>query len=354
MTRSMASRIQEKQLPLFFRQCAAMLSSGVPLLAALQAMEKQTPHRILRREIAAVRQRVQAGATFAEALLAGRPLFDDLLVRTVAVSEKTGRLAETLDHLALFLEKRARFRKKIRSALAYPTAVLCIAALLATFIVLFVLPNFSTLFSEFNGALPAPTRFLLALSSFVRAEWWLLLLGLGAMGASLNLAARTPHGRFAADYLKLHAPLLGGINRKIVSARFSRTLSELTGSGVVIGKGLELARDAVDNVVAAGIVETARKRVLNGEPLSAALAGTKVFPPMLLQMLESGETSGRLDEMLGRVAATYEEEVETTLNGLSAVLQPVLITIVGCVVGGLALAVLLPLFRLPTLIIDNF
>ncbi len=335
-----------RSLAFFTRQFGVMIDAGLPLVQCLDVLGRQQDDRRFAATIHAVRSDVEDGATLADALRAHPRSFDRLYTSMVAAGEAGGVLDTILERLAAHVEKHVALRGQVRSAMMYPLAVLVIAAVVVGVILWKVIPTFTALFEGLGVVLPLPTRLVIAASdSFAAAA---PLLGCGALGATLLFRRyyATGRGRRAVDGLVLRLPTLGGIVRRNAVARFCRTLSALLGAGVPILESLDITAGTAGNAVVEDAVMTTRAAIERGESVAAPLRGTRVFPVLVTQMINVGETTGALDTMLAKVADFYEEEVERAVAGMTALLEPVVVVVLGVVVGGIVVAMYLPVFDL--------
>jgi len=341
-----AKKIQNELLPSFSRQLAAMLSAGMPIVASLDALEEQADNPNFKTVIIQIKRAIENGAAFSEALRQFPSVYDTLYCNMVKGGETGGQLAETIGRLAGFLEASARLKRKVKSAMMYPTIVLSIAILIAIGMILFIVPVFGEMFADFGADLPGPTQFLLNLSDFLKVNgWWILILIVGGVMGFKKWKA-TEKGGFAFDQFVLRAPVFGELNKKVAAARFARTFGQLIRSGVPILSSLEIVAGATGNKVAEFVIMTAKNSVEKGEPLSNALVSQTVFPTMLVRMLQAGEKTGKVDEMMDSIADFYDDEVETMLDGLTSLLEPLLMVFLGVVIGGIVMCMFLPIFKM--------
>ena len=345
-----SGKIVNQLLPPFSRQLAAMLSAGMPIVAALEALEEQTDNPNFKRIIVHVRLSIENGAALSEALRQYPAVFDDLYCNMVAGGEKGGQLPETIARLAGFLEASSKLRRKVKAALMYPTIVLCLALLIATAMIIFIVPVFGTMFADFGAELPKPTRALMDLSNFLKRNGVYVFVALCALVFGFKKWKNTESGSYRFDGFVLRLPVFGELNRKVVSARFGRTLGQMIRSGVPILNALEIVAGATGNKVAGAIVFKAREAVEKGEPLSSAMLTQTVFPIMLVRMLQAGEKTGKIDEMMDNIAEFYDDEVETMLGGLTSLLEPLLMVFLGVLIGGIVLCMFLPIFKMAEIV----
>jgi type IV pilus assembly protein PilC len=339
-----------KDLAVFSRQFATMVNAGLSLVRTLSILEQQTSNKRLRQVITQVRQDVEAGRPLSDALGRHPQAFSSLYVNMVKAGETGGVLDEVLERLAAYLEKEQALRSKIRSAMVYP-ALLTVAALGGLFFMtIVILPQFETLFRELGGSgdLPLPTQIAMGVSYVLRRFWYAFIGGLVAVVWVLRRYLKTPAGRARYDRLKLRAPVLGELNRKIVIARFTRTLGTLIASGVPIMQSLEVVAKAIDNVVIGEAVDAVRSSIREGQSIAIPLQFSGIFPPMVVQMTRVGEETGALEQMLQKVADFYDVEVEATVQSLTSLLEPILIIFMGVVVGAMVISLYLPIFNLAT------
>lgn len=341
-----SKKIVAEFLPGFSRQFGAMMSAGMPIVSALEAQEEQVDHPNFKVVVRQVRLSIENGSSLSEALRLFPSIFDDLYCNMVKGGESGGQIAETIQRLATFLETSARLRRKVKSALMYPTIVLSIALALAIAMIVFIVPVFGSMFADFGAKLPGPTQALLNASGFLRRYGiYVLIVIVGSIVAFKKWKA-TPHGAYAFDSFVLRLPVFGELTRKVASARFARSLGEMIRSGVPILNALEIVSGATGNRVTGAIVRQMRKSVEVGEPLSAAMANQSVFPLLLCRMLQAGEKTGKVDEMMDNIADFYDDEVDTMLSGLTSLLEPILMVVLGVVIGGIVLCMFLPIFKM--------
>lgn len=338
--------VPAKTLAVFTRQLAVMIGAGVPLVQCLDALAAEEPVRNFASTLRAVRSDVEGGAGLAGAMRRHPRAFDSLYAGIVEAGEAGGELHTMLERLADYIEKRVALTAQVRSATAYPIAVLSIAAVVVGIILWQVIPTFEALFDGLGAVLPLPTRIVIAVSGSFVIIAPVAALGLPAGAWLLRRYYATPSGRRVIDGTLLRVPVLGGVLRRVAVARFCRTLSTLLGAGVPILDGLELTAGTAGNAVVADAVRRTRAAIERGRPVAAPLAGSRVFPPIVVQMVGVGEATGTLDSMLARVADFYEQEVDTAVAGLTSLLEPVMMAVLGIIVGGIVVAMYLPVFDL--------
>jgi type IV pilus assembly protein PilC len=327
-----------------------MINAGLPLVQCLNILGQQCDNEYFKKVILEVMSGVESGATLAEAMARHPSVFSKLYVNMVGAGEAGGVLDTIFQRLAVYLEKAEALRRKVKGALTYPAIVLFVAVGATTFMLLFIIPTFAKMFADFGGTLPMPTRIVLGLSAVLKHGWWAMLGGMVGTAFALKAYYRTPVGRATMDRLFLRVPVLGSVIRRAAVARFTRTLGTLISSGVPILEGLEItARTAGNAVVEKAIIET-RGSISEGNTIAEPLKSCDVFPPMVVQMIAVGEQTGALDEMLAKIADFYDDEVDAAVEQLTSVIEPAMIVIMGVVVGGMLVAMYLPMFKLVTVI----
>jgi type IV pilus assembly protein PilC len=342
------SGVSTRDLAIFTRQFATMINAGLPLVQCLDILSKQTEKEDFRGVIAQTMRDVEAGTTLAEALAKkeNNKVFDELFVNMVEAGEAGGILDDILQRLATFIEKAEALKRKIQGAMVYPAVVMTVAILATAFMLIFIIPTFARMFTAFGGDLPLPTKIVMGLSSFLRAYWWVMLGAIVGFAFALRRYYNTERGRMEIDKLLLRVPVLGDVIRKGAVARFTRTLGTLISSGVPILTGLEITARTAGNRVVQEAIMAARASIREGETISAPLKQSNVFPPMVVQMISVGEETGALDDMLTRIADFYDSEVDTAVDALTSLIEPVMIVFMGAVVGGMVIAMYLPMFKL--------
>lgn len=343
-------RVALQDLVLFTRQLATMIDAGLAMVQSLQALAEQTTNKVMRDVIRDVCARVESGDSFSEALQKHPKVFSRLYVCMVAAGEKGGLLAEILGRLATYLENTARLRKKVKSAMMYPAVVTIVAILITIFLLVKVVPVFGDIYSSFDAKLPAPTQFMIDLSQFVKRYILLLLVAGVALAYGWLHFIKTPAGRRFWDAYRIRMPIFGVLAHKICLARFTRTMASLIRSGVPILEVLQIVSQTVGNVVMETAIKAAAVDIERGEGISAALAKHPVFPAMIIRMMTAGEQTGKIDNMLERVANFLDEEVETALSGLTSLIEPILIVFLGIVIGGMVICMFLPIFKMSEIV----
>ena len=337
-------------LVVFTRQLATMIDAGITIVQGLQALADQTPNKVMRDVIRDVCSRVESGESFSEALQKHPKTFNRLYYSMISAGEKGGLLAEIMARLATYLENTERLRKKVKTALMYPTAVTVVAIVITTFLLVKVIPTFKDVYSGFGAALPGPTQVLMDISDLVKNYFYIALplLGLAIWGWLYFIKTKT--GREFWDGRRIKLPIFGPIAHKICLARFTRTLASLVRSGVPILEVLQIVSQTVGNVKMEKAIKTAATDIERGEGISAALGKNPIFPSMIIRMLSAGEQTGNIDNMLERVSNFLDEEIDTTLSGLMSLIEPLLIVFLGIVIGGMVICMFLPIFNLANIV----
>jgi general secretion pathway protein F len=344
-------RVGLQELALMTRQLATLLGAGLPLVPSLSALIAQIRSPLLKTTLAQIREEVNEGNSLTQSMSHFPRIFPPFYINMVRAGEASGTVNLVLDRLADFQEGQQALRTKIRSALAYPIFMFLIGSGVLFFLVTFVVPNITNIFREMHQTLPGITVFLIVVSGAMKSLWWIIALVLVAGIAGARYAVRkTDQGRRFWDRFKLNAPLFGNLNRKIVVARFSRTLGTLLQSSVPLLAALEIAWNVVDNLVVADEIRRAAREVEEGQALSAPLSRSGFFPPIAVEMISVGEQSGNMETMLFRVADAYEKEVEANVILVTSLLEPAMILVMGAVVGFIVVSVLLPIFEMNQLV----
>lgn len=346
----LGGRVKVKDVAVFSRQFATMIGAGLSLLRSLSVLADQNDNKTLARVIAEVKGDVERGASFSAALEKHPKVFSKLYVSMVKAGELGGVLDETLNRLAETLEAQVALRSKVKSAMTYPAVVFSLVVLIAIGMLIFVVPIFDRLYADLGGTLPAPTRLLLAVSGMLGRFFYLVPLVVIGVLVGLRRVVATERGRAAFDSVKLKLPIFGGLVQKSAVSRFSRTLGVLVRTGVPILQAMDIVAETSGNAVVARGVREVQASVKEGESLAEPLKNHPVFPPMVVQMMAVGEETGALDAMLGKVSDFYDREVESTVDALTSLIEPLLIVTMGVFVGGMLVALYLPLFNVINLI----
>jgi type IV pilus assembly protein PilC len=349
------SSIRVATLTVFTRQLATLVEAGLPLLRGLRILQEQAESRGLRRIIGELSLVIEGGSSFAEALALHPRIFNRLYLNMVKAGEIGGVLDVTLKRLADFMEKAQKIKGKVKAAMYYPCAVLCIAAIILTLLMTYVVPRFKEVFEGLlgGGRMPTFTLFVLRLSEAMKSHILAVIVVGAALGIAFLGALRTGWGRRSFDQFKLVTPLMGPVFRKIAISRFSRTLGTLLGSGVPILQALTIVKETAGNVVVGAVISEVHQQVKEGEPIAPALKGSGVFPAMVAGMVDVGEQTGALPEMLLKIADTYDEEVDNSVTAMTSLLEPIMIVFLAVIVGSIVVALFLPLVSFP-MQQDNF
>ena len=336
--------IKMRDIVIFTRQFSTMINAGLPLVQALDILAKQTENKVLANVTRDIVFDVESGHTVADALVKHPKAFSDLYVNMVAASEAGGILDTILMRLATFMEKNDALVRKVKGAMIYPAVIMSVAAIAICVLLIFVIPVFESMFAGVGLALPMPTRVVIGASDFLRSYWWAVL-ATGAAGAWLfKRYYATSSGKLNVDRMLLRFPVLGDVLRKSAVSRFTRTLGTLISSGVSILDGLEITAKTAGNRVIQDAIMQSRASIAGGDTIAAPLQKSAVFPPMVISMIAVGEQTGGLDEMLSKIADFYDEEVDAAVSGLLSLLEPVMIVFLGVIVGGMVVAMYLPIF----------
>lgn len=343
-------RIKFKDVAVFSRQFATMINSGLSLLRSLNILAAQTDSKALAKIIGEVKLKVETGASLSEAMAEHPKAFSTLYVSMVKAGEVGGLLDETLLRLADTIEAQVALRQKIKSAMMYPTAVLGLVVLIVTAMLMFIVPLFEDLYADLGGELPAPTKVLLLISAIITTYWWAVVIVTGGGIFAFKRWIATEDGRATFDKIKLKLPIFGTLIHKTAIARFSHTMAALTRTGVPILQAMDIVAETAGNAVVAAAVKDVQASIKEGESLAGPLASHDVFPPMVVQMMAVGEETGALDTMLEKVGEFYDKEVEAMVEGLTSLIEPLLIVVLGATVGGMLIALYLPMFNVINLI----
>ena len=350
VTFKFGGKVSDKEMAIFTRQFSTMIDAGLPLVQCLNILAEQSDSKTLRSVTGQVARNVEAGSTLADALRRHPRTFDDLVTNLVEVGEAGGILDVVLQRLSAYIEKAAALKRKVKAAMVYPSAIIGVAIMVVIFMLTFVIPTFAQMFKDLGADLPLPTKVVLWLSTFVRTYILLIIAAMVGCVLALRSYYRTEGGRATIDALMLKLPIFGTLIRKVAVARFTRTLGTLVQSGVPILDGLRITARTAGNKVVEKAVLQCRAAVTEGKTLAEPLRVSGVFPPMVTQMISVGEQTGALDAMLSKIADFYDDEVDTAVSTLTSLLEPIMIVFLGVVVGGLVVAMYLPIFKLVTLV----
>jgi type IV pilus assembly protein PilC len=350
IARVRGKRVKPDEMVLFTRSLATMVNSGLPLLQGIDIMIEQTESENFKKVLTQVGQDIEAGLTFSDALKKHPRVFSELFASMVRAGEASGNLDGILVQLAEYLEATEKLKREIRAAMTYPVIALVIVVSIAAGLLIFIVPKFQEIFESLGGELPGPTLMLIAVSNAIR-HYILVFVGVTfAIIMALRYYISTPAGRYQFDTFKLRLPVFGPLFRKVAVSRFARTLSTLTRSGVPVLASLEIVERTVANDVIARAVKESQNSISAGATIAEPLAKSGVFPLMVTRMIDVGEKTGSLDELLAKISEFYDQQVEAAITGLTSMIEPMLILFLGIIVGGMVLALFLPIFKLSTLI----
>ena len=347
---SFRRRIPEKNIVVFTRQFATMINAGLPLVQCLGILAAQEENPAFFKVISQVKGEVESGQSLAEALKKHPKVFNDLFTNLVEAGEAGGILDVILTRLSNYIEKLQKLKKKVKGAFVYPAVVVGVAILVMAIILIFVIPVFEKMFSDFGQALPLPTQVVIELSRFVKNNILFLIVGFGLIMVLLRNFYRTSAGKYLVDDFSLRLPIFGSLLRKVAVAKFARTFGTMVSSGVPILEALEIVSRSAGNKVIEKAIVKARSSISQGKTIAEPLSESKVFPVMVTQMIQVGESSGELDTMLGKIADFYDDEIDTAVSTLTAMLEPILMILLGGLVGGLVVAMYLPIFKMAAVI----
>jgi len=342
--------VKPKEVSLFTRQFATMIDAGLPIVQCLDILTEQSESKLLRRTVQTVRKDVEGGSTLADALAKHPKIFDDLYVNMVQAGETGGILNAILNRVAMFIEKAAKLKKKVKGAMIYPCSIIGVAVIVVAILLIFVIPVFSELYGSMGKALPAPTQVTINISNWFVANYLYLVFAMVGVVAAIRFYYQTDQGRMNIDRLLLRLPVFGDLLRKVAVARFSQNMALLLSSGVPILDGLAItARTAGNKVVEKAIMDS-RVSISQGKTVAEPLRDSKIFPPMVCQMVAVGENTGGLDGMLRKISELYEEEVDDAVNNLTALMEPMIMVVLGVILGGLVISMYLPIFQMGSLV----
>jgi type IV pilus assembly protein PilC len=347
---ALARGVKEKEVAIFTRQLATMIDAGLPLVQSLEVLSSQQENPTFKKILIDVKKDVEGGATFSDALRKHPKAFNDLFTNLVTAGEIGGTLDIILNRLSQYMEKSIALKKRVKSAMVYPSAILGICVLVVVILLVFVIPVFEKMFAGFGAALPAPTQFVIALSKFVQGNALYIVMGLVGLVFLFRRYRQTVSGRMLTDRAMLKAPVFGPLLVKIAIARFSRTLGTLVSSGVPILDGLNITAKAAGNKVLEEAIMKTRASISEGKTIAEPLQDADVFPPMVVQMIGVGESTGSLDAMLNKIADFYDEEVDATVSALTSLLEPLMMVVLGVLIGGMMIAMYLPIFKMATVV----
>ncbi len=350
---SLVRRVRIQDLAVMTRQLATLVGAGLPMLPALNSLTNQIENPNLKKVVSQIRERVKEGSSLSDALREFPRIFSNLYSNMVAAGESSGALDIVLLRLADFTENQVKLRNRVTAALIYPIVIVSLASAAVTFLMIRVVPRILELFADWGRTLPLPTVILLEITNFFQNYGWIVVVGLVGAVVSLVFYFKTEKGRFLFDRLVLRAPVFGRLTKTIATTRFSRTLGTLLVSGIPVVRAMDIVKNIVNNRVIAEAIENSQESIVEGQSIAAPLARSGVFPPMVTDMIAIGENSGQLEQMLLKVSDAYDHQIETTVSGLTSILEPFLILIVGGIVFFIVLAVLLPIFEMNQMVIGQ-
>ncbi|NOY69519.1 MAG: type II secretion system inner membrane protein GspF [Deltaproteobacteria bacterium] len=347
---SFSSRVKPAELAIMTRQLATLLGAGFPLVSALSALLPQTGTGALKKILSQIKDAIEEGSSFAAALSQYPLVFSDIYVNMVRSGESSGTLELVLNRLADISEKQQELSHRIRSAMAYPVLMSIVGILILFFLLTYIVPSITSIFADMKQTLPLPTRLLIRLSHFLRTDWWVLLIAIGGLVFGLRQLIQTDKGGYAFDRILLRLPIIGPLKKKLAVGRFSRTLGSLLENGVPLMAALGIVKNIVGNRLIADAIAAAALDVEKGIGLGKALSSSDIFPSITIQMIQVGENSGKLESMLCKMADIYEGEVDATVSGMTALLEPVVILVMAVVVGFIVLSICMPIFEMNQLV----
>ncbi|MCI0526771.1 MAG: type II secretion system F family protein [Nitrospira sp.] len=343
-------KVKEKDIVIFTRQLATMIDAGLPLVQCLDILSNQTDNKVFAKSIAEIRSDVEAGSTYADALKKHPKVFDDLYVNMVAAGEAGGILDTILNRLAKHIEKAMKLKKQIKGAMIYPTTIVSVAVIVITVLMIWVIPIFSSMFTDMGGTLPLPTQIVMNASNFMKSNIIYMVIGGVIFGFLFRVYYKTPKGKKVIDKIALKLPVLGDLIRKAAVAKFTRTLGTLISSGVPILEGLVIVAKTAGNKIIEEALMFARQSISEGKTIADPIGKAKVFPPMVVQMIAVGETTGALDAMLSKIADFYDDEVDSAVAALTALLEPMLMIFLGVTIGFIVVAMYMPIFEMGSVV----
>jgi len=343
-------KIKDEDIVIFVRQLSTMIDAGIPLLQSLQTLSDQAEEGKLKQTLSGVEGDVTHGKSFSDALSAFPKIFDNLFVNMVRAGEAGGFLSDVLEKLANYLEASVALKRKVKSALMYPAIVLSIAFLILVLLIVKVIPVFEGMFSDFGADLPLPTRILISTSHFMIGWWWLIIACLVGAFLLLKWYTSTTKGKLQLHTLYFNIPVFGSLIRKVAIAKFTSTLASLISSGVSIIQSLEIVSESCTNDVLKLVIRDATRRTEKGDPIADAFNASPYIPKMVCKMISIGESTGKLDSLLARVSSFYTQQVNTTVDGITTLIEPVMIVFLGVIIGGVMLAMFMPIFKMSSVV----
>ncbi|NTW77393.1 MAG: type II secretion system F family protein [Syntrophaceae bacterium] len=343
-------KVKEKDVVVFCRIFSTMINAGLPLIQCLDLLAQQEQNKTFKEIIKKVKEDVESGASLTEALRKHPDVFDELFVNLIAAGEAGGILDIILGRLSTYMEKAMKLKGQVKGAMTYPAAVLVISIGVVALLLIKVIPVFKKMFEGMGGELPGPTQFLVNASEFAQSYWWVMVGIIVAVVVAIGRFYKTEKGRWSIDSMLLKAPIFGTLLKKVAVAKFSRTLSTMMNSGVPILEGLNIVSKTAGNVVVEAALLKTRQNISEGRTIAEPLSETGIFPPMVVQMIAVGEATGALDTMLSKIADFYDDEVDAAVSALTALLEPIMMVFLGGVVGGMIIAMYLPIFKMASVV----
>ena len=343
-------KVKEKDVVVFCRIFSTMINAGLPLIQCLDLLAQQEQNKTFKEIIKKVKEDVESGASLTEALKKHPDVFDELFINLIAAGEAGGILDIILGRLSAYMEKAMKLKSQVKGAMTYPAAVLVISIGVVALLLIKVIPVFKKMFEGMGGELPGPTQFLVNASEFAQSYWWVLVGIIVAAVVAFGRFYKTEKGRWSIDSLLLKAPIFGPLLKKVAVAKFSRTLSTMMNSGVPILEGLNIVSKTAGNVVVESALIKTRQNISEGRTIAEPLSETGIFPPMVVQMIAVGEATGALDTMLSKIADFYDDEVDAAVAAMTALLEPIMMVFLGGVVGGMIIAMYLPIFKMASVV----
>lgn len=346
----LAGRVKEKDVVVFCRIFSTMINAGLPLIQCLDLLGQQEQNKAFSKIIRTIKEDIEGGTSLTDALKKYPKVFDELFVNLIAAGEAGGILDVILQRLSNYLEKAMKLKAKVKSAMTYPIAVLVISISVVALLLIKVIPVFKKMFEGMGGQLPGPTQMLITASEFAQSYWWLMLGLIIAIVIAFNRFYATKKGRWAVDSAMLKAPIFGPLLKKVAVAKFSRTMATMMSSGVPILEGLNIVSKTSGNVVVEDALLRTRQSISEGRSIAEPLSETGIFPPMVVQMISVGEATGALDSMLNKIADFYDDEVDAAVDAMTSLLEPVMMVFLGGIVGGMIIAMYLPIFKMASVV----
>jgi len=346
----LAGKVKEKEIVVFSRIFSTMINAGLPLIQCLELLAQQEQNKAFKKIITTIKEDIEGGSTLCDALKKYPKVFDDLFVNLVAAGESGGILDVILNRLSAYMEKAAKLKSKVKGAMTYPASVLVISVAVVSLLLLKVIPVFQKMFEGMGGELPGPTQFLVNASQFMQDYFMFMIGGVVAVGYSFKKYYQTEKGTLVIDALILKSPVFGPLLKKVAVSKFTRTLSTMMTSGVPILEGLNIVSRTAGNKIIENAIQKTRQSISEGRTIAEPLAETNIFPSMVVQMIAVGEATGALDAMLAKIADFYDDEVDAAVDAMTALLEPFMMVFLGGVVGGMIIAMYLPIFKMASVV----